>query len=82
MLINIMNKLWHFFTSIHPLTCLILIIISMVLFYLSKWAIQKFRPQTSNQNIFAAIITIFVGFPVLGLILFFIVELLLKNQPF
>lgn len=54
----------------------------MVLFYLSKWAIQKFRPQTSNQNIFAAIITIFVGFPVLGLILFFIVELLLKNQPF
>lgn len=77
------NKLFIFVTSIHPLTYLVLFIVSGLLFFIIKRTIQKFRPQTSNQNAIAAALTIFVGLPVLGLILLFIVELLLKvcHQP-
>ena len=76
------NKLWNFVTTIHPLTYLTLFIVSGLLFFLTKWTIQKFRPQRSNQNAVAATLTIFVGLPVLGLILLFIVGQLLKDQPF
>jgi len=76
------NKLWTFVTTTHPLTYLSLFIVSGILFFIIKWTIQKFRPQTSRQNIFAASLTIFVGLPVLGLFLYFIVGLLLKDQPF
>ena len=76
------NKLWNFVTTIHPLTYLTLFIVSGLLFFLTKWTIQKFRPQRSNQNAVAATLTIFVGLPVLGLIPLFIVGQLLKDQPF
>jgi hypothetical protein len=76
------NKLLTFVTAIHPLTYLVIFIVSGLLFFITKRTIKKFRPQTSNQNAIAATLTIFVGLPVLGLILLFIVGQLLKNQPF
>lgn len=76
------NKFWTFATTIHPLTYLIFLIALGLLFLFPKWTIQKYRPQTIRKNIVAASLTIFLGLPVLGLILFSIVGLLLKNQPF
>lgn len=76
------GKLWTFVTTIHPLTYLTIFIAVGLLFILTKRTIQKYRPQTSKQNAVAATLTIFVGLPILGLILFFIVGLILKDQPF
>jgi hypothetical protein len=76
------NKLWTFVTTTHPLTYLTLFIVSIILFFIIKRTIQKFSPKTSRKNVVAATLTIFVGLPILGLILYFIVGLLLKDQPF
>lgn len=80
--IYFIEKLWTFFITIHPLTYLILIILTGFLFVMSKWTIQKLRPQTIKQNTVAVTLTIFVGLPVVLLILYFIFGLYLKNQPF
>lgn len=40
------------------------------------------QTELLNQNEIAATLTIFLGLPALGLILLFIVEQLLKDQPF
>jgi MFS superfamily sulfate permease-like transporter len=81
-LLYFINKLWTYATTIHPLTYLFFLISLGLLFFISEWTIQKLRPQTNKQKIVAAALTIFIGIPVLGLILVFIVELLLKDQPF
>ena len=44
--------------------------------------IQKLRSQPRKQNAVALTLTIFVGLPILGLILFLIVGQILKDQPF
>lgn len=76
------TKLWTFVSTIHPLTYLTVVIVAGLLFFITKRTIQKYRPQTSSQNAVAATLTIFIGLPALGLILLFIVELILKDQPF
>lgn len=81
-LIYFTNKLWTFILSIHPLTYLIIFIISGLLFYFAKKAIKKYKPHTTNINIIATSLTIFVGLPILGLFLLFIVWLYLKDQAF
>lgn len=81
-MMHFINKLWVFAASFHPLTYFILFIFSVLLFSFIQCTIQKFRPQTSKQNTVAATLTIFVGLPILGLILILLVGLYLKDQPF
>ncbi len=76
------GKLWTFITSFHPLTCLAIFIVGGLMFYIIKQTIQPYTPRTRTANIVAATLTIFLGFPALGLILLFIFWLLLKDQPF
>ncbi len=76
------NKLWTSTMTIHPLTYLIFLIALGLLFLFAKWIIQRIRPQTISKNLVAAALTIFVGLPIIGLIMFLMVGLLLNNQPF
>lgn len=81
-LIYFINKLWTFITTQHPLSYLALFIISGLLFFMIKWIIKKIRPQTSRQSLVAVTLTIFIGLPVFGLVILFIIGQLLKSQPF
>jgi hypothetical protein len=81
-LIYFTNKLWTFILSIHPLTYLITFIISGLLFYFTKKVIKKYKPHSTNTNIIATSLTIFVGLPTLGILLLFIIWLYLKDQAF
>ena len=76
------GKLWTFITSFHPLTCLAIFIVGGLMFFIIRRTLQPYSPRTSTVNILAATLTIFIGFPLLGLILLFIFWLLLKDQPF
>lgn len=77
-----LSKLWTFVSTIHPLIFLTILIVSGLLFFVSKRTIQKLRPQTSSQNLVVFAVTVFIGLPFLGLILLLIVDLNLKDQPF
>ncbi len=77
-----LSKLWTFVSTIHPLIFLTILIVSGLLFFVSKRTIQKLRPQTSSQNLVVFAVTVFIGLPFLVLILLLIVDLILKDQPF
>lgn len=76
------NKFWIFVSTIHPLSYITIIVIIGLLFFITKLTIKKFRPQTSKLNIVAISLTVFLELPILGLIIYLIIDQLLKNQPF
>lgn len=76
------NKIWTFAVTIHPLTYIVLLVISVIMFFLFKKRIQKFRPQTNYQNTITILLIVFFGLPILGLLLLFIVSQILNNQQF
>ena len=81
-LIYFFDKLWTFVVTINPLSYLTLFIVSGILFFIFKWTIQKIRPQTIRKNLVAVTLTILVALPILGLLLYLIVGLVLKDQQF
>lgn len=73
------DKLWIFITSLHPLDYVLFFLVSGLLFFIIKRFIHKWWPNKIGQNWIAAIFTIFIGLPVLGLILFFLMTLWLNS---
>ena len=76
------GKLWTFISTFHPLAFATIIIVSGLVFFIIKRTIQKYKPQSKDVNLLAIVLTIFVGLPILGLILYFILGELFKNQQF
>ena len=76
------GKFWTFVTSFHPLTLLTIFIVGGLMFFIIRQTLLPHSPRTRTVNILAATLTIFLGLPLLGLILLFIFGLLLKDQPF
>jgi hypothetical protein len=73
------EKLWIFITSLHLLDYVLFFVIYGLLFFITKRFIHKWWPNKTGQNWIAAIFTIFIGLPVSGLIMFFLMTLWLNS---
>ena len=76
------NKLWVLLTTIHPISYLILFIVSGVIYFAIRRLIFHYRSQTKNTTAISIALMLLIALPVVALLLFIIVSLLLNNQPF
>jgi|GEM_PF-6843737 len=76
------NKFWNVVTGIHPIVYIVIMISMTILFFITNYLIQKFRPNTKWLNYKAGLIA-FIAVPIVFFgILYVTLLILLRNQPF
>jgi len=76
------NKFWNVTTGMHPIFYILILISMTIIFFITKYLMQKFRLNTKWLNYKAGLIAFIVG-PIAFLgVLYVVVLILLRNQPF
>lgn len=76
------NKFWNAATGMHPIVYILILISMTILFFITKYLIQKFRPNTKWLNYKAGLIALFVGPIAFFGVTYVVVSILLRKQPF
>jgi hypothetical protein len=77
-----LEKFLDFVMAVHPLTYLFLLILTGILFFISRQIINKIFPYSNKKSLFAITLTLGVGLPTMGLFIYILIGILLKDQPF
>lgn len=81
-MIYFVNKIWNVATDMHPIVYILIFISTTILFFVTKYMILKYIPNTKWLIFKAGIIALIVG-PIVFLgVLYVFVLILSKNQPF
>ncbi len=76
------NKIWNVAIGMNSIVYILILISMTILFFITRYLIQKLRPNTKWLNFKASVIAIIVGPITLFAILYVIGLILLRNQPF
>jgi len=76
------NKIWNVATGMNPIIYILILITMTVLFFITKFIVKKFRPNTKWLNYKAGLIAFILGPIVFFGIIYIVFLILLKDQPF
>jgi hypothetical protein len=76
------NKFWNVATGMSPIVYILILISMAIFFFITKYLILKFKPNTKGLNYKAGLIALIIGPIAFFGVLYVVVLILLRNQPF
>jgi hypothetical protein len=81
-LVYFFEKFFNAVFHIHPLSFIFLMVVTFLIYLLARKFVNEDLSVKKHTALFAFGITVFIGLPIVGLILYLIIMVVLLDQPF